>query len=60
MLFRSLKPWDVAAGGLIAEVAGALITDLDGGPDYLSPPCSLLAAPPALHGKMLKVIQQPD
>jgi len=53
----TLKPWDVAAGGLIAEEAGALITDLDGGPDYLSPPCSLLAAPPALHGKMLKVIQ---
>ena len=27
-----LSPWDVAAAGLIAERAGAVVTDLDGGP----------------------------
>ena len=29
---RGLAPWDLAAGGLIAAEAGAVVTDLDGGP----------------------------
>ena len=52
----TLSPWDVAGGGLIAQQAGALVTALDGSPDYISPPCSLLAAPPVIHGKMLEVL----
>ncbi len=50
----SLKPWDVAAGGLIAEEAGARVTNLRGDPDYLSPPQSIVAAAPALHPKILR------
>ncbi len=30
-----LKPWDLAAGSLIAKEAGAFISDLDSGSDYL-------------------------
>jgi myo-inositol-1(or 4)-monophosphatase len=52
----TLSPWDVAAGGLVAEEAGARVTNLDGDPNYLSPPCSLLAASPAMHAKMLAVL----
>jgi myo-inositol-1(or 4)-monophosphatase len=52
----SLNPWDVAAGGLIATEAGAIVTNLDGQSDYLTPPCSLLAAPPLLHEKMLVIL----
>ena len=52
----SLKPWDLAAGGLIALEAGAVVTNLDGGGEYLIPPCSLLAAPPVLHAKMLEIL----
>jgi myo-inositol-1(or 4)-monophosphatase len=52
----TLNPWDVAAGGLIAMEAGALVTTLDGEPDFLSPPCSILAAPPALHPQILAVL----
>jgi len=48
----------VAAAGLIAEEAGALVTDIEGEPDYISPPQSILAAPAALHKKMLSVIQR--
>ncbi|MEO1292146.1 MAG: inositol monophosphatase family protein [Pseudomonadota bacterium] len=33
---REIKPWDMAAGILIAREAGALVTDLDGGKDMLS------------------------
>ena len=53
----TLHSWDVAAGGLIAAEAGALVTNLDGNPDYLSPPCSLLAANAELHARMLEVLR---
>jgi len=54
----SLKAWDVAAGGLIAGEAGACVTNVDGGPDYISQPQSILAATPALHPLMLEEIKQ--
>jgi myo-inositol-1(or 4)-monophosphatase len=54
----SLKPWDMAAGGLIATEAGARVTRLDGGADLLTPPCSLLAAPPSLHPQMLEILNK--
>jgi myo-inositol-1(or 4)-monophosphatase len=52
-----LSPWDVAAGGLIALEARALVTDLQGAPDYLSPPCSILAANPLIHRQMLNELR---
>jgi myo-inositol-1(or 4)-monophosphatase len=51
-----VQPWDLAAGGLIAAEAGALVTNLRGGPDYLTPTCSVLAANPTLHARMLTEI----
>ena len=54
----TLNPWDVAAGGLVAAEAGALVTAMDGSADYLSPPCSLLAAPPAIYAQLLKLLQE--
>ena len=54
----SIKPWDVAAGGLIASEAGATVTNMDGQADYITPPCSLLAAPPGLHAKMKAVLDE--
>lgn len=47
-----VKPWDLAAGGLIAAEAGAKITRMEGGDDYLAMPCSVLAANPALYAKL--------
>lgn len=52
-----LSSWDVAAGGLIAEEAGAVVTNLDGDPDYISPPQSILAANPYIHPQMLRVFR---
>ena len=49
----ALKPWDIAAGGLICEEAGARVTNVDGGADYISPPQSVLAATPGIHARML-------
>jgi myo-inositol-1(or 4)-monophosphatase len=53
----SIKPWDVAAGGLIASEAGAMVTTVNGRADYVTPPCSLLAAPPEVHAKMIAVLE---
>ncbi len=49
----SVKPWDVAAAGLVAEEAGAKVTSVDGGDDYLGSSQSLLAANPGLYKKIL-------
>jgi myo-inositol-1(or 4)-monophosphatase len=54
----SVKPWDVAAGGLVASEAGATVTRLDGQADYVTPPCSLLAAAPGLYGKMKAILEE--
>jgi len=53
----SLQPWDMAAGSLIAEEAGAKVTTPDGQPQTLTPPCALLAAPPELHAKILEILR---
>jgi myo-inositol-1(or 4)-monophosphatase len=52
-----LCSWDLAAGALIAEEAGAVVTKVDGNPEWLKPPYSMLAANPTLHPQMLKVLQ---
>ncbi len=50
----SLKPWDVAAAGLIAEEAGAKVTNVNGYADYLSPPQSIIVAGLELHSKIME------
>ncbi|MGH2583192.1 MAG: inositol monophosphatase family protein [Anaerolineales bacterium] len=53
-----LNPWDVAAGGLITQEAGGVVTNNRGESDYLSKPQSILAANPALHPKMLQMLAE--
>jgi len=53
-----LKPWDIAAGGLIAEEAGVRVSSFTGDRDYLTPPYTLCAANPVLHQEMLDVLNQ--
>lgn len=54
----SLKPWDLAAGALIAQEAGAMVTTINGGIECMAPPYSVLAAAPLIHGKMLEVLHE--
>ncbi|MBI5351289.1 MAG: inositol monophosphatase [Chloroflexi bacterium] len=56
----TLKPWDIAAAGLIAEEAGARVTATDGQPDYISAPQSILAAAPGIYEKMLEQLKSRD
>jgi myo-inositol-1(or 4)-monophosphatase len=56
---RDLKPWDIAAGGLIAAEAGGLVTNFAGEP-FNSRGRDVLATNGHLHAAMLEVIQQFD
>ena len=53
-----IHPWDIAAGGLIAEEAGAVVTDLDGDPDYFRSPYAMVAANPAIHPQIMNGLKR--
>jgi myo-inositol-1(or 4)-monophosphatase len=53
----ALKPWDVAAGGLICEEAGAHVTNVKGEADFISPPQSVVATTPGIHARMLEELR---
>lgn len=52
-----LSPWDFAAGRLIVEEAGGLITDCQGEPLKLNP-CSVLATNRQLHPAALEIVKK--
>ena len=55
-----LSLWDVAAAGLVCERAGALVTNLHGGPWWdagrRSATVSIVAAPKPHHGELLRLL----
>ncbi len=52
-----LKPWDMAAGMLLIQEAGGVVSDLYGNPiDVLTPHLDIIAANPVLHEKIVKEI----
>lgn len=51
-----ISPWDIAAGTLLIEEAGGLVTTVEGDPDYFKPPFDVIAANPALHAKLSAVL----
>jgi len=50
-----LRPWDTAAGTLVAREAGALVTDF-AGRDISIPVEHILAAAPGLHDRMREIL----
>lgn len=62
--FRPAWEWDIAAASLIAERAGACVTDARGGglrfncPDPRAP--GVIAAPPALHSALIARTRSPS
>ena len=48
-----LSAWDVAAGGLLIQEAGGLVTDWEGGGEWLGG--DILAGPPAVHEILLDI-----
>ncbi len=54
----ALSPWDVAAGALLIEEAGGVVTDWTGGAGYLSG--DILAGSPAVHRALLEIAVSRD
>lgn len=54
-----LAPWDTAAGWLILEEAGGVVTDLSGGPYRIDAP-NILATNGLIHAEMLEIIAATD
>ena len=50
---------DIAAGALIVQEAGGVVSRIDGRPDYLRSPCNVLAANPSIHPLMVQVLREP-
>jgi myo-inositol-1(or 4)-monophosphatase len=60
---NGLSEWDVAAAGLIAEQAGAIVTAMDGGPYFdlarKAHTVGVLGAPAAHHAALLELVVGP-
>jgi myo-inositol-1(or 4)-monophosphatase len=54
----AVKPWDVAAGVLIAREAGGMVSRVDGEGDLLSTPCSVAVTNPHLHDALLAMVRE--
>ena len=52
-----LNPWDIAAGWLLVEEAGGLVTDI-GGEDYYLESSSILASNGIIHKEMIDVLKR--
>ena len=52
-----LAPWDVAAGILMVQEAGGIVTDLDGNPPTLTAG-SFVAGNPAMHAWLLQTVRR--
>ena len=50
--------WDIAAGGLIVEEAGGVVTDIYGDLNYMQEPPSIVGANPFIHAKILDVLAE--
>lgn len=53
----NLKPWDIAAGALIIQEAGGIVTDMKGDSDWLESG-NIVAANPKLLAQMLQIISK--
>ena len=51
----NLKPWDIAAGALIVQEAGGIVTDMSGNEGWLESG-DIVAANPKVLAQMLKII----
>lgn len=52
----AIEAWDVAAGMLMVQEAGGLVTRANGQPDPLRSPASIVASNPRLHPALLAVL----
>ena len=51
----SLFPWDFAAGLLLINEAGGIVSDMQGAPLKFDAPTTIIAAPPAIHAQLCDI-----
>ncbi|MDO5073830.1 MAG: inositol monophosphatase family protein, partial [Neisseria animaloris] len=51
----NLKPWDIAAGALLVQEAGGIVTDMQGNESWLESG-DIVAGNPKVLGQMLQII----
>jgi myo-inositol-1(or 4)-monophosphatase len=51
-----LSPWDLAAGSLLVEEAGGIVSDMDGGGAFMTTG-NLLCGSPGVHSELLEVVE---
>jgi myo-inositol-1(or 4)-monophosphatase len=54
---EGLGPWDIAAGSLLVEEAGGVVTDFAGGADFLAGG-AVVAAGPGVHGPLRDLVHR--
>jgi myo-inositol-1(or 4)-monophosphatase len=55
---QEINAWDIAAGVLIVEEAGGMVTGLKGEKEYFKPPYAVVACAPGIHRQMLDTFMQ--
>lgn len=53
-----ISAWDIAAGTLLIEEAGGIVTTVKGEGDYFKPPFDIVAANPLLHPKLVAMLNE--
>ena len=53
-----LNAWDIAAGALIAQEAGAVVSNMDGDPDFFHTPFEVLVAAPRIHPEIVAAFRE--
>jgi myo-inositol-1(or 4)-monophosphatase len=53
----SIHAWDIAAAALIVQEAGGVVTDIDGNPDFMTPPYAMIGANPLVYDALLAEIK---
>lgn len=52
-----LSPWDIAAGSILVQEAGGIVTDFGGGSEFLSTG-NIIAGNHSLHGVLLNEVRK--
>ena len=53
----SIHAWDIAAAALIVAEAGGVVSDIHGGPDFLTPPYAMIASAPGVYHALLAELE---
>jgi myo-inositol-1(or 4)-monophosphatase len=53
----SIHAWDIAAAALLVQEAGGVVTDINGNPEYMTPPYAIIGSNPLVYDRLLAEIK---